>query len=130
MCTPTKKGSITEAVVLAALVKAGKKVVIPYGNYGEYDLLIDEGTRFVKVQCKTGKLTDGVVNFRAYTHNSLGDKSYSDQIDWFGVFCPQNQKTYLVPASKCNMGTVSLRVDPPKNNWKKRIVWASQFEVS
>jgi hypothetical protein len=122
-------GSITEAVVLAALVKLRKHIVIPYGNFGDYDLLIDEEGKFVKVQCKTGILKDGVVLFNAYTQNAGGDRSYGNSVDMYGVFCPQNGKVYLIPAPDCSQGKVSLRITPPKNNWKKRIRYAAQYEI-
>lgn len=124
-------GSITEAVILAALVRAGKHVLIPFGNYGDYDLLVDQGDgQFEKVQCKTGKIVNGVVQFNAYTQNSLGDRSYGDAVDLYGVYCPQNQKVYLIPAADCNKSKMYLRIDHPKNNHSKHIRWAQKYEVS
>ena len=38
-----------------ALVSLGKVVLIPWGEE-HYDLVLDEGDRFVRVQCKTGTL--------------------------------------------------------------------------
>ncbi len=54
---------------------------------------------FVRVQCKTGVLHGGSVVFRVYSvsgHGGVGIP-YHGQIDAFGVFCPANRGTYLVP---------------------------------
>jgi hypothetical protein len=48
---PTSKGKTSEAVILAALVKLGKSVLIPWGEE-RYDLGLDEDSRLVRIQCK------------------------------------------------------------------------------
>jgi PD-(D/E)XK endonuclease len=47
---PTSKGKTSEAVILAALVKPGKHVLIPWGE-GRYDLAIDDDGRLVWKRC-------------------------------------------------------------------------------
>src|SRR4029077_4235086 len=61
---PVDVGQRTEAAVLAELVKRGHRVLIPFGVNHRYDLLLDLGGRFVRVQCKTGKLRRGVIRFK------------------------------------------------------------------
>ena len=56
-------GERSEAVIFAELVKRGHRVLIPYGNNHRYDLVIDVGGRFLRAQCKTGRLRDGVIRF-------------------------------------------------------------------
>jgi hypothetical protein len=46
-------GDTTEAVVMAEFVKAGFPVLIPFGENHRYDLVIEAGGRFLRVQCKT-----------------------------------------------------------------------------
>jgi hypothetical protein len=53
---PKRVGDISQAKVMAALVAAGKAVLFPFGENTRYDLVIDEGGRFVRLQCKTGRL--------------------------------------------------------------------------
>ena len=122
-----QKGSITEAVVLSSLKRLGKHIALPFGDYGEYDLLVDEGDHFVKVQCKTGRLRDGCVYFNTHTRTAQGDRHYTS-VDVFGVFCPEIGKTYLVPANYCAKNTACLRVEPSKtkHSWIKL---ASDFEI-
>ena len=49
---PASKDKNSEAVILAALVKLGKSVLIPSGEE-RYDLALDEGASWVRMQCKT-----------------------------------------------------------------------------
>ena len=56
-------GERSEAQVLAALLKLGKVVLMPYGDNQRYDFVVEDGGEFIRVQCKTGKLKDGRVNF-------------------------------------------------------------------
>ena len=53
IANPTSKGKTSEAVILAALVRLGKSVLIPWEEE-RYDLALDEGGRLLRIQCKTG----------------------------------------------------------------------------
>lgn len=126
------KGDVTEAMVLSALVKAGKTVLKPWGDNKRYDLVIDEGDQFVRIQCKTGRLRDGSVIFKAASFqtnrgNNVVKKDYIGQADKFGVYCPDNGKVYLVPVVL--KSEVALRVEPTSNNQRKRIRWAKDYEI-
>lgn len=126
----TSIGNLTEGIVLAALLKQNKKILLPFGGGCHYDLLIDEAGKFLKVQCKTGQLVrnGSVVKFRTTTTlRSGGARKYPD-IDLYGVYCPQLDKTYLVPANECKL-MPHLRITPPKNGIKKRIKFAVDFEI-
>jgi len=53
--------------VLAAMVKAGYRPLIPFGDGHRYDLAFDHQGKIFRVQCKTGRLVKGVVRYRART---------------------------------------------------------------
>ena len=130
---PTRKGKTSEAVILAALVRLGKSVLIPWAEE-RYDLALDEGGRLVRVQCKTGVLRDGCVNFKTSItdmRRPLGDGGYAGQIDAFAVYCPQNDKVYLIPIEsvKTTIGA-RLRLEPTKNGQTWNVRWARNFELS
>ena len=97
---PTSKGKTSEAImILAALVRMGKSVLIPWGEE-RYDLALDEGGRLVRIQCKTGHVRDGCVCFKTSITDArrpLGDGEYAGQIDAFAVYCPQIERVYLIP---------------------------------
>ena len=55
---------------------------------------------------------------------------YEGVIDYYGVYCPDNGKVYLIPIAVVNTSSAFyLRIDPPKNNQQKRIRWAKDYEV-
>jgi len=60
---PKLVGDATEAMAIARLVQAGKNVLLPFGENRRYDLVIDEGDHFVRVQCKTARLRSGAIRF-------------------------------------------------------------------
>ena len=56
---PVDMGQRTEGAILSELVRRGYKVLVPFGVNQRYDLVIDAGDRFLRVQCKTGRLRNG-----------------------------------------------------------------------
>jgi hypothetical protein len=135
---PNRIGAISQAKVMAALVEAGKAVLAPCVSVLPYDLAIDEGGHLNRVQCKTGRLVRGAIYFRSHRLRAAKRESgwqrrvrdYAGDIDSFGVFCPDNGGVYLVPIEALPGRRVcSLRLTPPKNNQRRRIRWAKDFEV-
>ncbi len=57
-------GEISRTQIIAALTLQGKSVLAPLGDFQRYDLVIDEEGKFLRVQCKTGQLKNGVVRAR------------------------------------------------------------------
>ena len=81
------------------LVRLGKSVLIPWGER-RYDLMIDEGHRVVRIQCKTGILRNGCVVFKTCitdARRQCADGRDAGQIDAFAVYCPRTSGVYLVP---------------------------------
>ena len=113
-------------------------VLLPFGENHRYDLLIDEGDRFIRVQCKTGRLRNGAIWFNtcSYTYHHPSNRgtkpykhAYKGQADAFGVYCPDTDRVYLVPVDEVGSNCATLRVDPPKNNQSKRVRWAQDYEL-
>lgn len=117
-------GDISEAFVLAALLKSGKKVCIPFGEGHRYDLVVDEGEGFVRVQVKTGRIRDGAVRFNTSSWQYGGYvRDYVGGADLFGVYCPENGLVYLVPVGEA----CYLRLTEPQNNQKMHVKYASDY---
>jgi len=126
-------GDKSQAIILAELIRAGKVVLLPFGDNQRYDLVIDDGGIFTRVQCKTGNLVDGVITFPAsssYTHRGGKRKSYTGEIEMFAVYCPDTDKVYTILVSECPVSHCSLRVDPPLNNNVVRIRWAKDYQLT
>lgn len=129
---PKSIGELTEAMVLAALLRAGKTVLKPFGDNQRYDLVVDEEGKFQRIQCKTGRLKNGVIFFS--TRSVAGGKkiyirTYVGQIEFFGIYCPETDKCYLVPITECGINNTSIRVETGKNPRHKRSRNAKDFEI-
>jgi hypothetical protein len=128
----TAVGNVSEAKILVALIEAGYIVSKPFGDGHKYDYVIDDGRALLRLQCKTGRLRNGCVEFNAYSvaGNSNGRRQgYADLADVFGVYCSDNKQVYLVPVSQVGVGGILLRVDHTQNNQQKRVRWAKEYQL-
>ena len=60
---PKTIGDRTTLAVLLALREVGYSTLVPFGENTRYDLVIDDGEKLYRVQCKTGRLRNGAVKF-------------------------------------------------------------------
>lgn len=130
---PKAVGERSEGMILAALLRANRVVLQPFGDNQRYDLVVDEGGgKFLRIQCKTARLKKGALFFD--TCSSSGPKSsqkkgYRGQIEMFAVYSPDLDKVYLVPVDVVGEKGATLRIDPPSNNQTKGVRYASEFEL-
>jgi len=134
---PKLIGDRTTLAVMLALIDAGLDVSVPFGENCRYDLVIDRASRLTRVQCKTGRLREGVVRFStASTYGHLPSpretrKDYLGQIDEFAVYCPETGGVYLLPIDDVvTRSGAYLRVEPPQNGQRKRICYAKDYEIA
>jgi hypothetical protein len=117
------------------LALQGKTVLLPLGDFQRYDLVIDEGGRFLRVQCKLAQLTNGAVHFHPCSIDSRSEpgrcvrKGYVGEVDLFGVYCPEVKKCYLVPVEVAPATGCYLRIAPTRNGQKRGIRWAVDYEM-
>jgi hypothetical protein len=137
---PKVVGDQSQAMVLGRLVQAypDAQVWIPFGENTRADLVIEKNDRFIRVQCKTGRLRKGVVRFSTCSHtyhhpSNRGTRPYQHhyrgQADLFGVYCPETDGVYLVPVDDVGMTYGSLRIEPAQNNQTKKIRWACDYQL-
>ena len=126
-------GDIAQSQVMAALLKWGDCVLLPFGDNCRYDLVVERDGRFSRIQCKTGRLNRGAVVFSVASsqyHRGGKRQDYRGQIDAFGVFCPENEKVYIVPIDDFPLvREAKLRLSPPGNSQVKGIRWAAKYEI-
>jgi hypothetical protein len=134
---PKAIGDRTTVLVVAALQACGYSVLVPFGENTRYDLVIDDGERLARVQCKTGRLRAGGIRFAVcscYGHHQnpkTARRDYHGQIDYFGVYCPETQAVYLVPIGDVQTRvTAILRVTPSRNNQQRGVRLAAQYEIA
>lgn len=74
--------------------------------------------------------TGGYIEFNGFVNNIGGKHGYWGLAEYFGVYCAELEKVYLVPVQEFpDKGEIHLRINPTKNNQKKRIHWAKEYEL-
>ena len=126
-------GDISQIKVMTKLLQMEYSVSVPFGDNQRYDIIFDNGS-LNRVQCKTGRIKDNAINFptaSTYAHRGGNRKSYKEEVDYFGVYCPDNDKVYLIPITElegCDT-YATLRLSPAKNNQTENIRLAEKFLV-
>lgn len=126
---PSEIGERAEAAVIAALVAAGRRVLLPFGAC-RYDVAFEEDGKLVKVQCKAGSLHQGAVSFRTHSVGRNATRDYRGDVDYFGVYCHERAEAYLVPAEGLPLWRASLRLTPARNGQSSGIRLATDFVLS
>src|SRR5215212_933387 len=130
---PVDVGQRSEAIILAELVRRGHRVLVPFGPNQRYDLVVEVGGRYLRAQCKTGRLRNGCVAFktasvRVNTQRAFV-RSYEGDIDLFLVYCPETDRIYALDIEEAASSQGMLRIDPPANGQVKRVRWAADHEL-
>jgi hypothetical protein len=124
------RGNAAEATVLNAFTQRGMDVLLPFGGGHPYDLVIDLGRLFLRVQCKRAWPARGCVVFNCRsTDHGRGPQSYRGLADIFGVYFPPRDSVFLVPIDGVAEFEGRLRLDPARNNQKRKIRFASEFAI-
>jgi PD-(D/E)XK endonuclease len=133
---PKSIGDRSALAIMLALRETGYALLVPFGENTRYDLVIDDGERLARVQCKTGRLRGGAVVFNvcsSYAHHPNPRRlrrDYHGEVDYFAVFCPETRQSYLIPIDELRMKRQArLRVEPARNNQRSGIRLATDFEI-
>lgn len=121
-------GSRTEGIVLAALMRAGRVVLVPFGSGHRYDLAVDDGGRLLRIQCKTARYERGCVIFASTSNRRDNTKlSYRGEADAFAVYCEALDTVYIVPIDDVAESQGRLRVDKARNGQNGAVRWAGAY---
>jgi hypothetical protein len=125
-------GDISQAAVMTALLKAGKSVLVPWGDRERYDLVVDDNGSFSRIQAKTGRVTpDGAaVVFRTCNYVNGRYEHYTGQIESFGVYCPELETVYIVPIGVTGRTHCKIRLIPAKNGQRIGVRMAEDYLIS
>lgn len=87
-------------------------MLVPFGDNQRYDMVFDDGESLRKVQVKTGRVRAGAVRFScaSWQRDTKVKSTYVNQVDFFGVYCPETKQCYLVPIEDCPSNEMSLRI--------------------
>ena len=123
-------GEISEAIVLAEFLKAGFPVLVPFGDNRRYDLVVEVGGSFLRVQCKTASpcLEGACIRFKARSgaHQS---RPYRGQADLFAAYSPDTGQVYVLAVDDVPETDVWLRLTPTRNNQQTRVRLAADHTL-
>jgi hypothetical protein len=129
------------------LIDLGYEVLQPIEEGLPYDLAVLSWTKngwfreanpiVLRIQCKTARYIEidksgagGYLEFNGFVSNIGGKHGYWGLADYFGVYCAELEKVYLVPVRKFpDKGEIRLRINQTKNNQKIGIHWAMEYEL-
>lgn len=134
-----QKGLATQLAVALKLVEKGYEVLQPFGDYLRYDLACyisqdnERETCLIRIQCKTARLSEDQSYMNFNTSNMTGGRKarrgYREDVEFFGVYSPDTGKVYLIPVDVVPEGQATLRLQKPKNNQEKKVIWAKDYEL-
>ena len=130
---PVDVGQCSETQILAAFVERKFFVWLPWGVNHRADMILDFGDRLLRIQCKTGRLRDGTVQFRPQSvrcnTKQIITRNYIGEVDYFAVYCPETRDVYMVPCDETTRGHTTLRIRPTANGQDKRVRWAADYAL-
>jgi hypothetical protein len=134
---PKAVGDRSTLAIMLGLREAAYEVYLPFGENTRCDLILDDGARLARVQCKTGRLRQGAVKFKVcsvYAHHPNPKavfRDYRGEVDYFAIYCPETTGVYLVPIEHLpTRSSANLRVEPARNAQRERIRPAERYLVA
>jgi len=131
---PKGIGEKSEAMIMAAFLRADKTVLQPFGDNQRYDLVIDEEGEFFRIQCKTALLSKDKKYFEYPTSsqnwNSKKRKNYIGQADLFAVYLREEDEIFIFSVAKSPKGHAIARLAPSKakGGQRKKIRMAKDYK--
>ena len=134
MLNTVSLGDLGESYAIMKFTQTQAIVSKPLTNNARYDLIIEKNSKLYRVQVKTtNAIKDGKMEFATKTTNyskgSWKSKAYThDEVDLFFLYCAENNWCGLyIPTEQEIPQTLTIRLDPPKNNQKIGIRLANDY---
>lgn len=129
---PQKRGQATEAIIQSAFVLRDIPVLVPTYDDEPYDLVVEVGGRFHRIQCETAyRKSAETVAFETVSTRRRRDgydrRGYDGRTEYFAVYDPVNDNRYLIPVSEAPSGTMEIRFREPKTGQRTGIDWAEEY---
>ena len=131
---PNHKGNLAEAAVAFQAARLGIPAFRPLLEHGRYDLVLDVGSRLLRVQCKWASCRGSVVQVhvagsRLTRGGSVRTRYSGTEIDAVAAYCGELDRCYLLPVELvAGKSTIQLRLTPAKNGQRAGLHWASDHE--
>lgn len=129
----THLGDIGEAQAIASFTKAGCIPLLPISDNLPYDLAVDIKGKIYKIQVKTTIKVreDGLYKFHTKRLNGFtqtSSKYSTSEVDYLFLYCIEDDYKGLISINELsNREILNLRINVPKNNQYKKILYAKDF---
>jgi hypothetical protein len=133
--TTDQKGAIAETAIALRAMKLGIGVFRSFGDE-RYDLIFDLRPQLLRIQCKSACLAGRVVIVRCYSFRRTRDgylkRGYSStEVDAIAAYCLDLDRCFFLPIEFAERHpTISLRLAPTRNNQRRGINWADDFDFA
>jgi hypothetical protein len=118
---PKEIGELSEANIVVHLLRLGFVILRPLSEISRYDYVLHIEDRFIRIQCKTGRLRSGSVRFSCSSSGGgrVSDirRDYKNDADYFVVYCPETDLSYVIKVSDCGKNGISFRINPFKRKF-------------
>lgn len=134
MLTTNQRGLVAETAIIHECVLLGLGVSRPLDDEA-YDIILDLKPGLLRVQCKWARRNGEVIIVRCRRcrrgREGLIHRGYDeDEIDAVAAYCPDLNRSFLLPKSlSVGRTNVQLRLGPCRNNQQAGINWARDFEL-
>lgn len=131
-----QKGLTTELHCILDFTNLGYSCLTPIDDSSKYDIVVDLGSKFIRVQCKTASWADDTKEkaFAIHTNRQTTNtqkttrhKYTEDEIDYFYTWF--NEQGYLVSIREASGIIFTWRYEYPSSNQKQGIHIANNYKV-
>ena len=136
MLTTDQKGNLAELAIAKEAARLGIGIYRAMTEGERYDLIFDIGERLIRVQCKWALLKGDVLVINACSNrrgpNGFIKRAYTaEQIDAFAAYAGELDRCFYLPIERFrNIRSILLRLGPSRNNQRRRINWADDFDFA
>lgn len=128
---PHLRGQATEAIVTSDFLLRGIPVLVPRYDNTPYDVVVELQESFYKIQIKTAYGGPDTICFETLstraTSSGYERRDYEGLIDYFAIYSPETDQTYLVHIDEASTGKMVLRLTKPDNNQEVGVNPAEDF---
>lgn len=125
-----QKGKIAEYRFVSEMIRKGYRVFFPVDEGGVVDLLTMKDGQILTYQIKYRDVNSrGVIQVenRATNNKRKRRRIEIEEIDFFGIYCPSNDRGYLIPMKDiAGKGSLALRVLEAKKYGKQSCIIRAQ----
>lgn len=133
-----QKGLTTEIHCILDFTELGYRCLTPVDDSSKYDVVVDIGNRFIKIQCKTASWAKDTaqenvaftIKTEYQTTNTKKTTHYkysAEDVDYFYTWF--NGQGYLVSIQEATGGTFRWRYEYPSSGQKQGIHIAADYSI-